>query len=493
MPDLALLVEGGIFFSGKRRCTVSVDDADSVEAATAKIWAALGMEKQASRGNIEIFEASWDEYVVFEDKDQLANKAKLRLAPSSASADSPVEPPAYTESSLPPPRPINGPVVRVGATLDNGRYTILESIGVGGMGEIMKANDSLLNRKLVLKFPLTATDAIRMHQETKFLAMVGQQTSHVMAVYEFKREGDLAYMVGEFLDGKNVRQLLDQRKPLGLEEHQIVQITIGVLEALIVIHAHNFVHRDIKPSNIMWLEAPPHVKLIDFGITKSLNEQDNVMSTTTGSTPGTKPYMSPSAFQGKMDFCSDIWALTVSVLETAIGYVPENLAFTAPVPVGELRQKGYSEPFIGFIDKGLQKDPLNGFKTAVEALDQAKLLPSARAKTGLTSMKKQLADIQQEQKRGHEVVVEKLDENKRQLEENQALLREQGAVVTAMAGRFANMEGSMQTLTRLNRAELRLIEELVRDEICCPRLIWIMPKPKVQTHLLTASTRIRLD
>jgi serine/threonine protein kinase len=227
----------------------------------------------------------------------------------------------------------------------------------------------------------------------------------------------------------------------------------------------------------MWLEAPPHVKLIDFGITKSLNEQDNVLSTTTGSTPGTKPYMSPSAFQGRLDVRSDIYALIVSMLETSIGYVPENLAFTAPVPVGELRQKGYSEPFIGFIDKGLQKDPLNGFQTAVAALDQAKLLPSARAKTGLTTMKKQLASVLQ----GQEVVVEKLDENKRKLEENQDMLREQGAVVTAMAGRFANMEGSIDALTRLNRAGLRLVEELVRDEICCPRLIWIMPKPKVQT------------
>jgi hypothetical protein len=94
MPDLALLIEGGSFFSGKRKCAVSVDDADSVEAATAKIWAALGMAEQASSGNIEIFEASWDEYVVFEETDQLANKAKLRLAPSSAPADSPAEPPA---------------------------------------------------------------------------------------------------------------------------------------------------------------------------------------------------------------------------------------------------------------------------------------------------------------------------------------------------------------------------------------------------------------
>jgi hypothetical protein len=202
MPELALLVEGGSFFSGKRRCAVSVDDADSVEAATAKIWAALGMAEQASSGNIEIFEASWDEYVVFEEKDQLANKAKLRLAP----ADSPAEPPAHIES--PPPPPINGPVVRIGATLDDGRYTILESIGVGGMGEIMKADDSVLNRKLVLKFPLNVADAMRMEQEAKFLAMVGQQTVHAMVVYEFKREGDLAYMVGEYLDGKNMRQLL---------------------------------------------------------------------------------------------------------------------------------------------------------------------------------------------------------------------------------------------------------------------------------------------
>jgi hypothetical protein len=92
--SLALLVEGGSFFSGKRKCAVSVEDGDSVEVCSAKIWQALGMVDQASNGNIEIFEASWDEYVVFEERDQLVNKAKLRLASSAPAEDSAVAEPA---------------------------------------------------------------------------------------------------------------------------------------------------------------------------------------------------------------------------------------------------------------------------------------------------------------------------------------------------------------------------------------------------------------
>jgi C-terminal processing protease CtpA/Prc len=81
MPKLALLVEGGTFFSGKRRCTVSVDDGDELDALKAKVWAALALTAaQISSANIQVFDPDFEEHVNFEGKTQLKNKAKLRLA-----------------------------------------------------------------------------------------------------------------------------------------------------------------------------------------------------------------------------------------------------------------------------------------------------------------------------------------------------------------------------------------------------------------------------
>ena len=109
MPKLALLVEGGSFFRGKRKCSVLVDDNDSVAVASSKIWDALDMAAQASEGNIEIFDAQWDEFVVFEERDQLANKVKLRLASNepqaSASSSAPVSDTPTETAPAPAPAP----------------------------------------------------------------------------------------------------------------------------------------------------------------------------------------------------------------------------------------------------------------------------------------------------------------------------------------------------------------------------------------------------
>jgi hypothetical protein len=145
-----------------------------------------------------------------------------------------------------------------------------------------------------------------------------------------------------------------------------------------------------------------------------------------------------------------------------------------------VRQKGYSEAFIAFIDKALEKDQANGFQTAAEALQEAQSL--IHKKTGLTTMKKQIAVQQKQLKKvlqNQEVVVEKLDEN-------QALLREQGVQVTAMASRFTNLEADMKVAMCHHRMQMRMLEAGMRDETSCPSLFWIMPKPKVRiSSLLT--------
>jgi serine/threonine protein kinase len=357
---------------------------------------------------------------------------------------------------------VGGPVARIGATFDGGRYTIEKIMGAGGMGEVMKAKDAQLNRDVALKFPLKVDGTLRMEQEAKVLKILGKldkkMTEHIMDLYDFKQEGSLSYMVCEYLEGHTMQQLLEEKKPNGLDEAQIVQIAIGVLKALVVIHANGFIHRDIKPSNIMWVVLPPHIKLIDFGISKSISKQENMVQTTTGSMPGSRPYMSPNAHGGQPDEHNDIWALMVSILQAAICNIPPRLWLDALVPVVELRDKGYTEPFISFIHKGLDRDPLKGFQTAAEALEEARLLPSARPKTGLTTMKKDMTTVKEhlaDLLHGQGVLAEKLDDNKE-------ILLKQGALVTSMARAFANMEASLEVVTRMNQVEMRLLEALVR-------------------------------
>jgi serine/threonine protein kinase len=219
--------------------------------------------------------------------------------------------------------------------------------------------------------------------------------------------------------------MLEQKKPNGLEEANIVEVAIDVLKALVATHAKGIVHRDVKPSNVMCLES--HMKLIDFGIAKNVSDQHNLAKTMTGAAPGTPLYMSPNAKDNILDTRSDIWALVVSMLEMAICYVPPRLAAAAPVPVEELRQKGYSEKFIAFIDTALQKEPDHGFQTAAEALKELQKL--VHVKTGQTTIKNQI----------------------RQLLGGQGQIQEQ-----------LRKQGKMaEVLIRLNHAEFRLIEELV--------------------------------
>jgi tRNA A-37 threonylcarbamoyl transferase component Bud32 len=263
MPDLALLVEGGSFFSGKRRCAVSVDDADSVKAATAKIWAALGIAEQASSGNIEIFEASWDEYVVFEEKDQLANKAKLRLAstpvstPSfGASEEKTEEEDDYTSQSSP----------QVGDTIGE-KYKIVKQIQGGAMGLMYEAHEhldeSVVLRKVAIKIPRNPKGAARMKQELDVLGKL--QGPNILTMYTFmeQRVEPTRFLVTEFIAGKNLLEMIQDNRKV-LTEKNILSAMLGVLRALKVAHNAGFVHRDVKPANVMWAKPWDSERVTDF-------------------------------------------------------------------------------------------------------------------------------------------------------------------------------------------------------------------------------------
>src|SRR5689334_3172373 len=144
---------------------------------------------------------------------------------------------------------------------------ILECLGRGGMGVVYKARQKSLNRLVALKLlaPERADDpqfAARFEKEAQALAALNHP--HIVAVHDFGRAGGFYYLLMEFVDGVNLRQLLHTKR---LSPKEALGIVPPVCEALQCAHDHGIVHRDIKPENLL-LDKNGVVKIADFGIAK---------------------------------------------------------------------------------------------------------------------------------------------------------------------------------------------------------------------------------
>jgi eukaryotic-like serine/threonine-protein kinase len=195
-----------------------------------------------------------------------------------------------------------------------GRYRILEELGRGAMGVVYKATDPALGRTVALKTMVLSAEEPdsdefqrRFFQEGK---AAGQLTHpHIVTVYDFGEEGDIAYMAMELLDGKELRARLKEG-PLPTAE--AVDIAAQVADGLGFAHEHGIVHRDVKPGNIMLL-ARGQAKIMDFGIAR-VRASDH--KTSTGMVLGTPKYMSPEQVAGTpVDHRSDIFSLGIVLYE----------------------------------------------------------------------------------------------------------------------------------------------------------------------------------
>jgi eukaryotic-like serine/threonine-protein kinase len=195
-----------------------------------------------------------------------------------------------------------------------GRYRILDELGRGAMGVVYKAQDPALGRTVALKTMVLASDEPdrdeyqrRFFQEGK---AAGQLTHpHIVTVYDFGEEGEIAYMAMELLDGKELRARLKEG-PLPTAE--AVDIAAQVADGLGFAHEHGIVHRDVKPGNIMLL-ARGQAKIMDFGIAR-MRASDH--KTSTGMVLGTPKYMSPEQVAGTpVDHRSDIFSLGIVLYE----------------------------------------------------------------------------------------------------------------------------------------------------------------------------------
>src|SRR6185295_15232628 len=193
-----------------------------------------------------------------------------------------------------------------------GRYAIQSELGRGAMGVVYKATDTALERTVAVKTVNMALERdgaekyeARFYQEARAAGSLNHP--NIVTVYDVGKEGNVAYMAMEFIEGEELRALLAAGRALPVS--QAVSIAAQVAEGLAYAHQHGVVHRDVKPANIMVLADGP-VKSTD-------------LLTQTGMMLGSPKYMSPEQVIGKRaDHRSDIFSLGVILYETLTGSAP---------------------------------------------------------------------------------------------------------------------------------------------------------------------------
>jgi serine/threonine-protein kinase len=222
----------------------------------------------------------------------------------------------------------------LGRTLENdlsgsvlGDYSILERIGVGGMGEVYRAVDNRLDRPVALKFlsDQFANDrAARRRLEKEARAAAALDHPNICAVYGLEVVDGLQFIVMQYIEGVTLSEHIRDRR-VGHEE--FLSLACQIAGAVAFAHSHGIIHRDLKPGNIMVTPAG-HVRVLDFGLAKTVDPQkdatgDSSIYSNTGLIVGTVSYMSPEQLRGeKLDFRSDIFSLGIILCEILSGENP---------------------------------------------------------------------------------------------------------------------------------------------------------------------------
>jgi serine/threonine-protein kinase len=208
-----------------------------------------------------------------------------------------------------------------------GRYQIKGVLGKGAMGLVYDGLDPGLNRRVAIKTILTRKldaetakmIAVRFEREVRAVARLNH--GHIVQVYDFGAEGDLAYIVMEHIQGKELQDHFDAKERYDLKT--IFRLMFELLDALEFAHEAGVIHRDIKPANVM-IDAAGHAKLADFGVARVTESEGNqAEATKVGSMVGTPSYMSPEQVQGqKVDRRTDIFSAGIIFYQFLTGQKP---------------------------------------------------------------------------------------------------------------------------------------------------------------------------
>ncbi|HJV49316.1 MAG TPA: serine/threonine-protein kinase [Geothrix sp.] len=260
-----------------------------------------------------------------------------------------------------------------------GKFEILRLLGQGAMGEVYLGRDPGIGREVAIKTIRASlvSEAAggdvrdRFAREAKAAGLL--QHPNVVTVFEFGTDGDLLYLVMEYVPGEDLATLLSRDE---LTPSDLLEILAQVCEGLAQAHKHGIIHRDVKPSNVMVLreDGGLHAKIMDFGVAK-LSDGD---LTQTGQVVGTLAYMAPEYLRtGRAEPASDLFSVGVMLHEGLCGEKPFRGGTTGamvytiihdePQPLEDTAFEGVSPSVKALAFRLLAKDPSVRFSGATEA------------------------------------------------------------------------------------------------------------------------------
>lgn len=271
--------------------------------------------------------------------------------------------------------------MKIKDTLLDNRYRILSKIGVGGMADVYKGEDTLLGRPVAIKI-LHANFASDDEFVSRFKreAQAAGKLNHpnIVNMYDVGYDQDMHYIIMEYVDGETLKEYITRHHRLSIDE--AVKITISIGEGLEHAHAMGIVHCDIKPHNVI-ITNTGRVKVTDFGIARAMNSTNTVMYT--NSIMGSAHYLSPEQASGKsVDGNTDIYSLGVVLYEMLTGKVPFEGDTPIAVALKHVREKvipptRYNPSIPPLLEsvvlKALAKNPADRFESISEMMGDLRL------------------------------------------------------------------------------------------------------------------------
>ena len=267
----------------------------------------------------------------------------------------------------------------IGKTIGN--YEIVDFIGKGGMGVVMKAIDRELDREVALKIMdsrLSDDAGFVQRFRTEARSQAKLKHANIVNVYAMGESEAGLYIAMEYIDGPDLSQRLKEEGALPLEEaiSYILQIARAVDHA----HIKGIIHRDIKPSNVV-VDPLDRVKVTDFGLAK----HQDMRLTVTGSSGGTIAYSSPEQLKSlkEADTRSDIYAIGMTFYEMVCGSLPfledsaiavQKRILQGKIPAPEELNPTLPQQVSDIIKKATQKDPSKRYPTAKELVSDLETL-----------------------------------------------------------------------------------------------------------------------
>ena len=262
-----------------------------------------------------------------------------------------------------------------------GRYILLEKIGGGGMAVVYKATDTILNRTVaikVLRNEFSNDPEFVKNFENEAQSAASLSHPNVVNIFDVGKEKDDHYIVMEYIDGKTLKEVIQERAPLPSAE--VVEIAKQICEALENAHENQIIHRDIKPHNIL-INKFGRVKVTDFGIARAVTS--STITYQADSVLGSVHYFSPEQAKGGIaSATSDIYSLGVVMYEMLTGKLPFSGESPISIALKHLQDE-LTEPSIynqdipenleNIVLRALAKNPLLRYQTADQMLKDLKV------------------------------------------------------------------------------------------------------------------------